>query len=105
MAATIRLATERDADQWAELVKLSLGEDYPAKEVYDPAWIATELSPSNGHETWIAELNGHVMASACFLKTDNPNPIANIARNLFRPSSFMDGSAEELLEKITHVAA
>ena len=105
MAATIRLATERDADQWLELVKAGLGEDYPAKEIYDPAWIASQLVVPSGHETWIAELNGRVMGSACFLKTENPNPIANIGRNLFRSSSFMDGSAEELLEKIVHLSA
>ena len=107
MGSKIRPATAADASQWMEMAKSSLGELYPAKEVFDPAWVGSQLDPKTGHETWVAEVDGKIQASVTFLKPDGPdlNPVANLGRNLFRPESFTNGSAQELLKSVTKLAS
>src|SRR5271170_311092 len=107
MGFSIRPATAADALQWLNLVHATLGDEYPAKEVYDPLWIAPMLDPANGEETWVAESNGRLQGSISFLKPWGPtgNPIANLGRNLIRPESVADGSAEALLRAVNDVAA
>lgn len=107
MSATIRLANENDAPLWLDLLKGTLGEEYPAKIIYDPAWVAGQIVPPNGHETWVADVNGRLQASISFLKlAESPqNPVANLGRNFFRHESYSDGAAEELLHGINQLAS
>ena len=88
MPATIRLATATDAPRWLDLLKSTLGTDYPAKEIYDPVWIARELEIASGHETWVAEVDGRPNASIPVLKPPSPNatPTANPPRPPHPPS-------------------
>lgn len=102
MSATVREAIADDAPSWLSLLKATLGEDHPAKEVYDPSWITSELGGDTPTNTWIAEADGQIQASVTLLPpmpADN-NPVMNLGRNLFRPGSFEDGSAAELVNKI-----
>ncbi len=107
MGFSIRPATVADAPHWLNLVLAALGGDYPAKELYDVNWIARMLDPANGEETWVAESNGRLQAGISFLRPWGPNgnPIANLGRNLTRPESVADGSAEALLRAVNDVAA
>lgn len=104
MAATIRLATANDALPWLDLVQSVLGNDYPSKDIYDPAWIGPQIDSETGHETWVADDNGRLMASISFLRPESgaaqKNPIANIGRALHRIESYADGSSDELLEYV-----
>jgi CRP-like cAMP-binding protein len=102
MGATIRRATAADAPKWLELVQATLGPQYPVKSIYDPAWVAGQLDAETGQETWLAEVGGRINASISFLKPVglNSNPVANLGRNLARPESITDGSAEMLLRSI-----
>lgn len=106
MAANIRLANAADAQAWLELLKATLGEEYPSKEAYNLDWIAQQLDANAGHSTWVAEAGGRLQASITFLKPvdTNANPVANLGRNLFRPESFADGSAEVLIRKVTQIS-
>lgn len=106
MAPEIRLATAGDVSQWLELVHATIGAEYPAKEIYDPVWIKAQFDRFSGQETWVADLDGRVMASISLLKPTegNPNPIANVGRNLFLPESFSNGSAKALLKKVNEIA-
>jgi hypothetical protein len=106
MGFSIRPATAADALQWLNLVHATLGDEYPAKEVYDPLWIAPLLDPANGEETWVAESDGRLQGSISFLKPWGPtgNPVANLGRNLIRPESVADGSAEALLHAAVKIA-
>ncbi|KAF0181215.1 MAG: protein phosphatase/cyclic nucleotide-binding domain-containing protein [Limisphaerales bacterium] len=107
MAANIRKAVTEDAASWIQLVKATLGEDHPNKQVYDPAWVAAELASGlPGNETWVAEEGGKIQASISVLGavTANENPVCNLGRNLFHPSSYADGAAEALLGKVTELA-
>jgi len=103
----IRQLNAADAIQWVELLKASLGEDYPDNPVYEPAWAAQQLDPVGGHETWVAEENGSFHASVSFLQpaSQTKNPVLNLGRQLFRPESFADGSAEALLGRINGLGA
>ena len=107
MSALIRLATRNDAALWLELLHATLGSEYPSKEVYDPAWIAGELDPASGQETWVAEVNGRLHASISFLQPAqaNLNPIANLGRNLHHPESYAAGSSEALLRHVNQLVA
>jgi len=107
MGALIRKATESDAAQWLDLLKASLGEDYPDRQVYELSWIASQLAPTVGHETWVAETKGRLEASVSFLQpaSQTKNPVLNLGRQLFRPDSFRNGSAEGLLVRINELAA
>ena len=107
MAANIRKATAEDALNWITLVKAVLGDDHPNKQIYDAAWAATELASGlPGNETWVAEEGGKIQASISVLGavTANENPVCNLGRNLFHPTSYDDCSAEALLHKITELA-
>ncbi len=106
MAAIIRRATPTDAPRWLELAKLVLGADYPVKQVYDPAWIASQLNPGAGQETWVAEANQQLTASISLLSPSgqNTNPVIHAGRQLFSPASLADGSAKELIHKIGALA-
>lgn len=64
MPAAIRRATPDDTDAWIQLVKTSLGEDHPAKKVFDSEWVRQELDEDSGHETWVAEDGGQLTATA-----------------------------------------
>jgi CRP-like cAMP-binding protein len=107
MGANIRKAATEDAAAWIQLVKATLGENHPNKQIYDPAWFAAELAPGlPGNETWVAEDGGKILASISVLGavTVNENPVCNLGRNLFDPASYSDGTAEALLNKITQLA-
>jgi len=106
MGSNIRPANPSDASQWLELVQITFGDNYPAKDVYDLGWIATQLEPTAGAETWVAETNGQLMGAVSFLRPEgsNVNPVSNLGRNLFRPEAFTDGSANALLRSITDLA-
>jgi len=107
MAPSIRQATPNDAPQWFALVKAALGDEHPAKQVYDPAWISAQLDPASGNHTYVAEVDGVLTASLTFLgaAANNYNPVANLGRNLFRPESFADGSAPALVHQLVEMAA
>jgi hypothetical protein len=106
MGFSIRPATVADAPQWLNLVRAPLATHYPAKELYDVNWIAALLDPANGEETWVAESAGRLQGSISFLKPWGPtgNPVANLGRNLIRPESVADGSAEALLRAVNEIA-
>ncbi len=107
MGFSIRMATVADAPQWLNLVRATLGDHYHARELYDVNWIAPLLDPANGEETWVAESAGRLQGSLSFLKPWGPkgNPVANLGRNLIRPESMADGSAEALLRAVNEIAA
>jgi CRP-like cAMP-binding protein len=106
MGFNIRPATVADAPQWLDLVRATLGDVYPAKEMYDLSQIAPLLDMANGEETWVAESAGRLLGSISFLKPWGPNrnPVANLGRNLMRPESVADGSAEALLNTVNEIA-
>ncbi len=106
MGFSIRPATVADAPHWLNLVLAALGDDYPAKELYDVTWIARMLDAANGEETWVAESEDRLQASISFLKPWGPNgnPVASLGRNLTRPESVADGSAEALLRAVNDIA-
>lgn len=103
--AQVRQAQPGDADRLTELAASCLGAEYPGKEIYDPAWMAAQLDPASGHETWIAEVDGVLNASISFLRpSSGNNPILNLGRNLFRPESFTNDSAKTLLHSVNQIA-
>ncbi|MCL5098051.1 MAG: cyclic nucleotide-binding domain-containing protein [Candidatus Omnitrophica bacterium] len=106
MGALIRRGTAGDAAQWVNLLKDVLGEDCPCKQAYDPAWIAGQLDPGFGHETWVAAEGDRLLASVSLLTPapSNGNPIVNLGRNLNRPESYADGSAKALLSVVNELA-
>lgn len=98
----IRQAMPGDVEQWMELIRVNLGDNYPAPEVYDPSWVAMQLDPMSGEETWVAEDNGRIVASLSFLRSaDVNNPVANLGRNLNREEAYANGAAEALVCEIT----
>ena len=101
MSLNIREAKSEDAARWLELAKLVLGDDHPAKQLYDLGWIIDELSSST-NKTWIAEKDGVIQGSLSILgpSAENTNPVLNIGRNLFRPEAFTNGAAETLLRAV-----
>ena len=107
MGSNIRPASAADAAQWLDLAKAALGDQYPATDVYDLDWIARQLDPASGHETWVADVDGVLQASACFLgvEGEKTNPVANLGRLLFRSDSYSDGSAHALLLSLNELAA
>ncbi|HYV26447.1 MAG TPA: cyclic nucleotide-binding domain-containing protein [Candidatus Eisenbacteria bacterium] len=105
MSVIVRLATEIDASGWLELVVGCVGREYPARQVYDRAWVKRQLTPRTGQETWIAEVDGRVQASISFLTpTDAGNPVGNLGRFLHRPESYANGSAQALLHRVTQLS-
>jgi hypothetical protein len=107
MGLIIRKAAMTDASRWLDLVKTTLGEDYPDKQVYDPAWIAGQFNPSEPIETWVADVNGKLHASISILPpfAENKNRVCNLGRHLNHPSAYVDGSAEALLKKVLELSA
>lgn len=105
MGLSIRRATAADAPKWLDLVQASLGNEYPVKTIYDPAWIATQLEGDAAQETWVADMGERLNGSITFLKPSapSPNPVANLGRNLVRPESIKDGSAAELLKSVNQL--
>lgn len=101
MGSTIRRATAADAAKWLDLVQATLGAQYPAKELYDPAWVASQLE-EDGQETWVAEVGSRFNGAISFLKSAGigSSPVANLGRNLFRSEGIKDGSAEALLKSV-----
>jgi hypothetical protein len=107
MGSSIRPASAADAPEWLDLLRAVLGNEYPVKEVYDLNWIASQLNPASGAETWVAEMDGRLQGTISFLKPDgaNPNPVANLGRNLIRPESVANGAAENLLRSVDRLAS
>jgi CRP-like cAMP-binding protein len=107
MGSSIRPASPADAPEWLDLVRTVLGDEYPVKEVYDLNWIAAQLNPDSGAETWVAEMDGRLEGTISFLKPDGPNanPVANLGRNLIRPESVASGSADTLMRSINELAS
>ncbi len=107
MASSIRPATAADAPQWIALIRATLGDQYPAKEIYDVNWIAAQLAPGSNQETWVAEVDGRLDGTISFLKPDGPNinPVANLGRNLIRPEAVPNGTAEALLRSANELAS
>jgi hypothetical protein len=106
MGSTIRLATAADAPKWLDLVQATLGAQYPAKDIYDSAWIAGQLNGDAAQETWVAEVSGQLNASVSFLPAGtSSNPVSNLGRNLIRPESIADGSAESLFRRVNEMTA
>lgn len=105
MAVNIRLANGSDAAKWVDLLKAALGDEYPAKEAYSPEFIAKQLQPPEGHETWVAEEGNQLLASISLLKPaeSNVNPVANLGRNLFRPEAYPSGAAALLIRSVTQL--
>lgn len=106
MPLNIRKAAAGDAPAWLELLKVSFGEDYPEKQVYDPAWVVAQLEQGGETETWVAEENGELHSALSLLPPsfENNNPVANLGRHLNSPTAFNNGAAEALLRQITTVA-
>lgn len=99
----VRQAGPQDAAGWLELLRSNLGDAYPAREVYDHSWVAAQLDPLSGEETWVAETNGVILASISFLRPSdaNNNPVSNFGRNLNREEAYATGAAEALVCEAT----
>lgn len=99
----VRQAGPQDTAEWLELVRANLGDSYPAREVYDPSWVASQLDLLSGEETWVAEADGVILASISFLRPAdaNHNPVANLGRNLNREEGFATGAIEALVCEVT----
>lgn len=107
MPVTVRRAQPEDAEAWLELLRATLGNDYPAPQVYDLSWISQQFHPLSGQETWFAELDGKMQASVAFLgaAADNRNPVANLGRNLHRPESYENEAGKSLLAKVRELCS
>lgn len=106
MALTIRQAKPEDAFKWLDLVKASLGEDFPDTRIYSPEWIAAQFNPATGQDTWVADYGGRLEASITVLSptADNVNPVLNLGRQLNRIESYENGAAFRLLDQISNLA-
>lgn len=101
MPLSIRESTTEDALKWIDLLKSSLGDDYPGKDAYKLDWARAELNPASENKARVADLDGKLQAAIAVLgPTETGNPIANLGRNLFRPESFSNGAAEALIRHI-----
>lgn len=107
MSALIRLANRSDAPLWIQLLRATIGAEYPAKEVYELDWVTSELGRGDERETWVAESKGAFLASISFLEavTATQNPVTNLGRCLFHSESYLNGIAQRLLEKVCEVVA
>lgn len=105
MTRTIRPGRTNDAPQYLELLRASLGDDYPDRQIYEASWSTALFNPGADAETWVAEQDGRLVASISFLPPllNNTNPIANLGRFFVRPGSHEDGAAEELLRRVTEL--
>ena len=103
----VRLATAADASKWIDLFRSTFGEQYPARIVYDVNWVAQQLAPPAGHETWVAENAGRLESAVSFLTPStetNSSPIINMGRNLHRSESLVNGGSAALLDAVNQVA-
>lgn len=107
MPPFVRSANASDASAWRDLLLDTIGPGYPDEYIYEPEWISQQLEASTGCITHVVENQGRLMASVSLLTPapNNPNPIFNLGRQLFRKTSFEDGSAESLLRSILDLAA
>ncbi len=103
----IRRATVDDAIPWIDLLLASLGQNYAAREVYDPVWAAAQFAEESNCETWVVEANGALLGSVTFLPPNWPllNPICNLGRLLLRPESHGSGAARALLARVVGIAS
>lgn len=101
-----RQAKPIDAKNWVDLLQVSLGTDYPVKQIYDIDFAASLLDPANGEETYIVDDGNRFLASVTILKPVEfiNNPVMNLGRIFFRPQSYSDGSAKLLIENICQIA-
>jgi hypothetical protein len=106
MPALIRQADPGDAARWLELLKACLGEDHPAKQVYETTWVSQQLNPSSNNITIVAEVDGQLHASVTILGpfAKTTNPVLNLGRNLFRPESYNNGAAQALVQRLCEQA-
>lgn len=107
MGLTIRSSGAEDAEKWLELVQATIGPNYPDPKVHDPEWIASQLQSKNGNETWVAEENGHFLASLTLLppSIETNNPVANLGRHLNLPLAYETGTASQLLQHVLKVTS
>ncbi len=107
MGPVIRQATPHDAAAWVELLRTSLGPDYPERQVYEPTWAAGQLAPPEGQETWVAEGAGGLQGAVSILPPAlaSKNPIVNLGRDLLRPEAYVNGAALALFQKLTTLAS
>lgn len=106
MSSIIRRATPDDAVPWIDLLLASMGGDYVAREIYDPAWVASQLETGSGNETWVVDAGDRLIAAASILPPTWPslNPICNIGRVLIREEAHEDGAALGLFDKLRGLA-
>jgi hypothetical protein len=106
MPAQIRKAVAGDAPKWIDLVKATVGDGYPDKQVYDPVWVASQFAPGSDVETWVAEDGEKLLSSVAFLPPlpGNNNPVANVGRYMNRPDAYRDGSAAALIKHMGDLA-
>src|SRR5437868_6827173 len=106
MPATIRKALASDVHRWLDLVKATIGEDYPDKQAYDPVWVASQFAPGADVETWVADNGTKLVATVAVLPPlpGNNNPVANAGRLLILPEAFTDGSAAALIARVEELA-
>lgn len=107
MSILIRQANRSDAPPWIDLLRVTLGNDYPSREVYDLEWVAKELGAGEDRQTWVAEDRGRLLASISFLEpiAATHNPVANLGRILIRPDAFNTSVLHQLMEKMDEVVA
>jgi CRP/FNR family transcriptional regulator, cyclic AMP receptor protein len=106
MPAVIRQAVAGDVPKWIDLVKSTVGADYPDKQVYDPVWVASQFAPGSDVETWVADDGSKILSSVSFLPPlpGNNNPVANIGRYMNRPEAYANGAAGALINKVGDIA-
>lgn len=102
MPVLLRKATVQDAPAWLALSQSICGAEPASRQSchQDPAWVASQLQPGGGSETWVAEAGGRLAASISVLDPGpaNENPVANIGRHLNTPEALESGASSELLE-------
>lgn len=102
----LRFAQPSDAPKWIELLKKCLGGDYPYKQVYDPVYVYSILDHAQGDYTLVVANGEEIRSSVTILAGDEfiDNPVINLARLLFSPESYEDGSAKALIDQVCEVA-
>ncbi len=102
MSVCIRQATVADTTKWLDLVRATLGEDHPARHVYESRWIASQLDPAAGHQTWVADDDGRLLATISVLSPPaaTATPVANLGRNLFMEEAHTSGASDALLKQV-----
>lgn len=98
----LRLAQPSDAAKWIELFRRCYGDDFPYKQIYDPVYVYLLLDPASGDQTIVVTEGDDIRASITVLSGNEfiNNPVINLARPLFHPESYQDGSAKGLITQI-----